>query len=806
MASSSIDIDAPDQSARMLHTLLGNLDGMAYRCRDDEHWTMEFVSQGCLRLTGYQPEDLLLNRRVSYQEITHGEDRERVNGVIRAAVISRKSYVVEYRLRRADGEVRWVSERGVGLYREHGTLVALEGIVFDITARKEAEIASRETERRYQSLFDNALEGIFRTTVDGRYLDVNPALARIYGYASPQELIESLSDIRSQLYVQPGRREQFMEQIRSAGTVSNFESEVYRKDGEVIWISETARAITDELGEVVAYEGMVEDISENKRREEALIAATAAAEAANRAKSQFLANMSHEIRTPMNGVLGMSDLLLDTPLNRTQREYADTIRSSAKSLLAIINDLLDFSKIEAGKMELESTELVVHEVLEDVATMMAAAASAKALEIVVRVGLTTPSVVRGDSQRLKQCLVNLVGNAVKFSDRGEVLISVHAVTNESGERVLRFEVKDEGPGIDPKSQQMLFEPFVQADSSVTRRFGGTGLGLSIVRALVSMMRGRIGIESEVGRGSRFWFDVPCVEAGAESLPQVAGRTGDRALVVDKSVAQREALAAQLERAGCFACCTSAVEDALRLVSEAVEQGTPYGVVFAGLELDESTKLIESLDASGAPSSTRVVLMTSIDRYSKVQCIERLGFAGYLSKPVRTRDLLDCLRCHVSSESAGPRIEAPAPSPRETVASNDTRRVLVVEDNAVNQKIAQRFLERLGCNVVLANNGAEGVELLRSERYDLVLMDLQMPVMGGLEAVRVIRAMEAEGARTPIVALTAHAMSGEMERCLDAGMDDFLTKPLLFERLQQTISKYLQPLTSEPVRTARVARS
>jgi two-component system sensor histidine kinase/response regulator len=294
---------------------------------------------------------------------------------------------------------------------------------------------------------------------------------------------------------------------------------------------------------------------------------------------------------------------------------------------------------------------------------------------------------------------------------------------------------------------------------------------------------------------------------AESSPRVTGRAGDRALVVDKSVAQREALAAQLERAGCFACCTSGVVEAVRLVSEAAEQGTPYGVAFIGLELEESIKFIEALDASGARSATRIVLMTSIDRYAKVQRIEGLGFAGYLSKPVRTRDLLGCLKGYDSPVSAASRGEAPVVSPINRTASNVIpRRVLVVEDNAVNQKIAQRFLERLGCDVVVANNGAEGVEILRSERYDLVLMDLQMPVMGGLEAARAIRATEPEGARTPIVALTAHAMSGEMERCLDAGMDDFLTKPLLFERLQQTIDKYLQPLTSEPARTARVAHS
>lgn len=253
MNASSIDIDTPNQWARMLQTLLSHLDGMVYRCRDDDQWTMEFVSQGCLRLTGYRPEQLLFNSAVSYQEITHPEDRERVDGAVREALAARKNYVVEYRIVRADGAVRWVSERGVGVYADDGTLLALEGIVFDVTERKEAEIASRETERRYKSLFDNALEGIFRTTVDGRYMDANPALARIYGYDSPQELIEKLSDIRTQLYVEPGRRERFMEEVQRTGTVSNFESQVYRKDGAIIWISETARVITDEEGNVVGY-------------------------------------------------------------------------------------------------------------------------------------------------------------------------------------------------------------------------------------------------------------------------------------------------------------------------------------------------------------------------------------------------------------------------------------------------------------------------------------------------------------------------------------------------------------------------
>ncbi|MET0661274.1 MAG: response regulator, partial [Steroidobacteraceae bacterium] len=703
------------------------------------------------------------------------------------------------RLIRADGQTRWVTERGVGLFNDDGTFYALEGILYDITAHKHAELASRENERRYRSLFDNAVEGIFRTSVDGHYLDANPALARIYGFASPAELIATLSDIGHQLYVHPTRREEFMTQIRLKGTVTNFESEVHHRDGRIIWISENARAVMDELGEVVCYEGTVEDISERKQYQQSLVAAREAAESANRAKSDFLANMSHEIRTPMNGIIGMVDLLLDTSLDRTQRDYADTIRVSAGSLLAVINDILDFSKIEAGKLQLDTTEVNACDVLEDVAALLSPQAMAKQIELIVAIAPDVPELVWSDGQRLKQCLINLAGNAVKFTHTGEVVIRLtHRSYGEAS--LLRFEVRDTGIGIAPEALKTLFEPFVQADSSTTRRFGGTGLGLSIVRRLVTMMGGEVGVDSTVGHGSTFWFHIPCATAKPF---QARAATLGRVLVVDDSTAQCDALTARLRRIGYDARGAGDITTALRMMRTAAKERHSYDVVLADLRLpqDGCLELGRSIVADPELSKARVVVLTPIDRNDNMHRFARLGFAGHLAKPVRSGDLLSCLQevlAHESSEwhlQTQPMVAARRSAPAQTRASG-ARRVLVIEDNAVNRKVAQRFLERLGCSVTMAEDGTQGVEIFEQNSFDLVLMDLQMPGTDGYEATRRIRKLELGKQHTPIVALTAHAMVGELERCLAAGMDDFLTKPLLSDRLEEVLLKHLHHVAGD----------
>jgi Amt family ammonium transporter len=794
-------LSVPLESARILQSLLSALNGIGYQARADEHWTMEFVSDGWKRLTGYEPEDVLFNRTISYEQIIHEDDRKRVRNIIFAALEHKSHFELEYRLRRADGTIRWVFERGTGVWNAAGELIGLEGIVYDISDRKQAEVASRESERRYQSLFLKTSDGIFRTSLSGRYLDANPALARIYGFDSPEELIAWFSDIGNQLYVKPTRRQEFHEQIRLHGSVSNFESEVYRRDGSIIWISETAHAVLDENGEVIAYEGMVRDISERKRHQQTLIAATEAAQAANRAKSEFLANISHEIRTPMNGILGMVDLLLDTPLNRTQSEYAATIRASATSLLAIIDELLDFSKIEAGKMELEEIELDVCELVEDVAVMIAAQALTKGLEVVTRVAPDVPKTVIGDPQRLKQCLINLSGNAVKFSNRGEVVISVACQCNDVGNTVLHFEVRDEGIGIPEGAIKQLFQPFVQADSSTTRRFGGTGLGLSIVHRLISMMQGKVGVESKLGVGSRFWFEVPLKVAPQPTLEPAQQAARARILIVDSSVTLCESLSSQLRSAGYEVEWRTSTESALRCMHAEAEARRAFDAVLVAWQewSEPCAGLGERIHADPLLAKTRIVMMTPLNRHHDMQRFASRGFAGCITKPIRTTELLACLRQVLSCESREWHLQSQpivtARRPFDPLQSGDrARRVLVVEDNPVNQKVAQRFLERLGVQVEIAGNGMEAIEMCRSGSFDLIFMDVQMPVMGGLEATHLIRGMESTERRTPIIALTAHAMVGELNRCLAAGMDDFLTKPLMVDQLRQVLEKYLGPVT------------
>ena len=795
------DTDLPEvPGGRVFNTLLDNLDGMVYRCRDDGDWTMEFVSDGCMRLTGYQPSDLLFNNRISYESLTHPEDRRRVRATIHSAVAVRQRYEIEYRIITSTGEQRWVLERGAAVLNAAGRVVALEGIVSDITRLKHAEQHAREAEYRYRSLFDNALEGIFRTTVDGQYIDANPALAKIYGFRSADELINAVQDIRRQLYVKPERREEFLFQIRTYGIVSRFESEVYRKDGKVIWISENARAILGVNGQIACFEGTVEEITEQKQYQQSLIEASEAASAANKAKSAFLANVSHEIRTPMNGVIGMTELLLSTKMERTQRDYVETIRSSADALLTVINDILDFSKIEAGKLDIDYVEMDLRSHVEDIASMMAFQAAAKNLELIVNISPEVPERVLGDPQRIRQCLVNLAGNAIKFTRSGEIVITVCTAGRRDGRVVTLFEVRDTGIGISEDSIQSLFEPFVQADSSTTRHFGGTGLGLSIVRRLVQMMGGEVGVNSEPGKGSTFWFTLPfeTVEVtGVQPNLQVLPRDR-RILVVDDNQTNRRVVSGHLQHVGYTVEQASSGAEALQVLAAAADAGWAFDVVLVDLQMPgmDGASLGERINSNVCLSQARLVMLTSMDRQGDLQRFTELGFAAYLSKPVRARELLTCVERVLACEAHEWHSQNQRLITRGALKEADANQryighVLVVEDNQVNQMVARSFLERHGCTVTLADNGAEGVKAYEGGRFDLVLMDMQMPVMDGLTATRRIRDFEGWRPRTPIVALTANAMTGQAERCIAAGMDGFLTKPLESARLREVLNQYLQ---------------
>jgi CheY-like chemotaxis protein len=497
----------------------------------------------------------------------------------------------------------------------------------------------------------------------------------------------------------------------------------------------------------------------------------------------------------------MAELLLDAPLASQQRDYAETIRDSARALLTVINDILDFSKIEAGKLELEATILDVRDLLEDVARLIAVQAHAKQLEVTAFIDPAVPELVLGDPGRLRQVLVNLCGNAVKFTHQGEVALNVTVVDLGGEGTALRFEVRDTGIGIPADRVHTLFKPFSQVDASTTRQFGGTGLGLSIVKRLVEMMGGEAGVESSEGTGSTFWFTARFAVAAVTpnaATPRQRMRAvlrGQRTLVVDDNATNRKVLQNQLQRCGMDAVCVSSAAAALAAMTQAQQAGEPFDLALVDYQMPDcdGATLGGRINADPLLKSTRLVLLTSSGQRGEGQHFAKLGFAGYLLKPVAQRDLTDCLLLVLSGNAEDWHTQTQPIITRHNVRaerSRDKRWILLAEDNVVNEKVASRTLQKLGYRVDAVVNGREAVTAWETGRYDLILMDCQMPVLDGYEATREIRSREQGLRHIPIVALTAHAMKDDDLKCKAAGMDDHITKPIDRERLALCLERHL----------------
>jgi PAS domain S-box-containing protein len=760
----------------------------------DTSGRIEWANDACARFSGYSLQDV---RGRPGQTLLQGPQTDAAAiATIAESVVRGEPCRVEFVAYTRDGELRVLEVEGQPLRDDQGRYFQYALISPDITERKRTEAALRESAEYFRALFDESPVAASIQAPDMRIVRANAAHSKMLGYSSEQVIGKDPVSFYHPDDIDAAHASRRALALSDRGPVS-YERRMLTGDSRTIWVRGHAVRFNDATGERYTLT-LLENITESKQVEQVLREAKEIAETASRAKSQFLANMSHEIRTPMNGVLGMTELLLGTPLSDKQRRFAEAVYRSGETLLEIINDILDFSKIEAGKLELEAVDFNLRTVVEDVFELLAPRAHQKRLELASHIEPTVPTAVRGDPMRLRQVLTNLVGNAIKFTEVGEVIVSVSAEPQRDGGHRVIFEVRDSGIGMKADALEKLFTVFMQADQSMARRYGGTGLGLAISKQLVELMGGQISATSRFGEGSVFRFDVTLEVGVAVSPAAAAGAAalrGRRVILVEDNPTNRSILEAQLRGFGMDVATADNGATALELLRAAARAGTSFDAAIVDMKMPIMDGLTMATELRRDPLlvDVRMVMLTSLGSGNEARLAYDSGIEAYLTKPVRQAELVDALGRVLLREAPS----APAP-----LISAPGRRghVLVVEDNVVNQEVARAMLTELGCSLRVAADGREALAALRDDVFDLVFMDCQMPEMDGFEAVRRFRSAAANGYATaqdvPIVALTANALAGDEERCLRAGFSAYLAKPVRREALDAALLHWLRGARAE----------
>jgi PAS domain S-box-containing protein len=761
-------------------------------------------NQATATILGYTSEELIGK---SVVDISLPDDQPEQRPMVAELMAGkRKLLQVTKKMLHKKGHVVWINLTLSFLKLEKDEDPSLVGVFTDITEQMSNLLQLQQSQDQLTKALDTHIEYKFAldqhaivavTDRKGTITYVNDKFVDLSGYSAEELIGSNHSMLNSKLH-----NREFFKQLYAtitAGRVWTGDICNRNKAGAIYWVSTTIVPFTNEVGKIDSFIALRTDITNQKLTEDALQAAKNGAEHANAVKGQFLANMSHEIRTPMNGVIGMTGLLLDTPLNKQQFDYATTTRRSAESLLTIINDILDFSKVEAGQLELEALDFDLDLLLQDLAADMANSANEKGLELICPANVTNHPWLIGDPGRIRQIVTNLLSNALKFTPKGDVSVRYSCIKSNKGRSLLRFEVTDTGIGMSAEQQAQMFDRFSQADGSTTREYGGTGLGLAISKQFVELMGGEIGITSTLGVGSTFWFTLDLVNSSVvspyeKSLTDVQNQ---KVLLVDDNATNRKLLSAIFKAWRVEHQIVDGGGEALQAMHEAVTSGHPFDIVLTDYHMPkmDGFALGDAIVKDALLSHSHLVLFSSPSSRGDVKALQQAGFVGYVNKPINQTELLDVLfkvshlshKANVGDQSLGAMTRyTPDEMPQFKA------RVLVVEDNITNQKVAQGMLAKFGLHVDLAADGKEAVAALSHLPYDLVFMDCQMPVMDGYEATAVIRANEGKvlNAQIPIVAMTANAMLGDAEKCFAAGMNEHIAKPVALKSLTEALYAWL----------------